>query len=225
LANWLTGKKYFINDNIDAIVNFIEKDVSYTLIWALEFIKSRDDMLDAFLIEVETFDFISQAFEYGMIDKCATILMRLGMSSRLQAQNLANYLSFSDPKQMIQWISEIDIDKLQHQLDSDLIASLSKIINKINPFDEVKIITVLNEEPVMWLVDDPVSYIFSNLKLINIDSETFILSNRAETIGKLKKFIDLELMKILHIYINDDSTVDIRYQCLNNHILYRDLLD
>lgn len=216
LSNWLTGKKYFINDKIDAIVNFIEKDVSYTLVWALEFIKSRDDMLDKFLIEEETFDFISQALEYGMIDKCAIVLMQLGMSSRLQAQNLANYLNFSDPQQMALWISEIDLDSLQDQLDSELIASLRKIVNRINPFDEAKIIAVLPDEPVMWLVDDPETYLFSNLKLINIDSETFILSNRAETIGKLKKYIDLELIKTLHIHINDDSTVDIRYQCLNS---------
>ena len=215
LANWLTGNKYFINDNIDAIVNFIEKDVSYTLIWALEFIKSRCNMLHEFLIEDETFDFISQAFEYGMIDKCAIVLMQLGMSSRLQAQNLANYLSFTDSKQMTQWISEIDIDSLQDQLDSELIASLRKIINKINPFNQVTIMDKLTEEPVIWLVDDPESYMFTNLKLINIGSETFILSNKAEAIGKLKKFISLELIKILNIYINHDVTVNIRYQYFN----------
>lgn len=215
LDNWLTGNKYFINDNIDAIVNFIEKDVSYTLIWALEFIKSRCNMLHEFLIEDETFDFISQAFEYGMIDKCAIVLMQLGMSSRLQAQNLANYLSFTDSKQMTQWISEIDIDSLQDQLDSELIASLRKIINKINPFNQVKIMDKLTEEPVIWLVDDPESYMFTNLKLINIGSETFILSNKAEAIGKLKKFISLELIKILNININYDVTVNIRYQYFN----------
>ncbi|MEK5782642.1 hypothetical protein VXE43_22170, partial [Acinetobacter baumannii] len=80
--------------------------------------------------------------------------------------NLANYLNFSDPQQMALWISEIDLDSLQDQLDSELIASLRKIVNRINPFDEAKIIAVLPDEPVMWLVDDPETYLFSNLKLI-----------------------------------------------------------
>lgn len=211
LTNWLSGKKYLMNDDIDKIVGFIENDVSYKLVWALEFLKSRHNICAKTEIEVETFDYISQALEYGLIDKCAMTLMQLGIGSRLQVQELTDYLDFIDPKHVIKWLSELNLDDIQNQFSTGLINSLRKLRTKINPFDKKKIITTLTEEPVIWLIDDPESYMFSNLKLININLETFILSNKAEAIGKLKEFIELSSMKILHIYI-EDSTVDIKYE-------------
>lgn len=212
LTNWLTGKKYLINDDIDKIVSFIENDVSYKLVWALEFLKSRHSIFAKTEIEVETFDYISQSLEYGLIDKCAMTLMQLGIGSRLQAQELNHHLNFIDPKHVIKWLAELNLDDIQNQFSKELINSLRKLLTKINPFDKMKITTIRTEEPVIWLIDDPESYMFSNLKLINMNLETFILSNKAEAIGKLKEFIDLRSMKILHIYINEDSTVDIKYE-------------
>lgn len=138
--------------------------------------------------------------------------MQLGIGSRLQAQELNHHLNFIDPKHVIKWLAELNLDDIQNQFSKELINSLRKLLTKINPFDKMKITTIRTEEPVIWLIDDPESYMFSNLKLINMNLETFILSNKAEAIGKLKEFIDLRSMKILHIYINEDSTVDIKYE-------------
>ncbi|MFX2143834.1 hypothetical protein V6351_11270, partial [Acinetobacter baumannii] len=212
LTNWLSGKKYLINDDIDKIVSFIENDISYKLVWALEFLKSRHSICPKTEINIETFDYISQSLEYGLIDKCAITLMQLGIGSRLQAQELTDHLNFIDPKYLIKWLAEFNLDDMKNQLSTELINSLRKLLAKINPSDKKKIITILTEKSVIWLIDDPKSYMFSNLKLINMNLETFILSNKAETIGKLREFIDLRSMKILHIYINEDSTIDIKYE-------------
>lgn len=211
LTNWLNGKRYLIDDEIDKTVRFIEHDVSYTLVWALEFLKSRHTICDKTEIEVETFDYISQALEYGLIDKCAISLMQQGIGSRLQAQELTDHLNFIDPKQIIKWISELNIDDIKNQFSAELINSLKKLLIKINPFKK-KIRTLLIKEPVIWFVDDPDAYGFSGLKLINTDSETFILSNKTKVIGKFKKIIDIGSVNIEYMYINDDFTIEIQYE-------------
>lgn len=213
LTNWLSGKKYLINDNIDKIVSFIENDVSFKLVWALDFLKSRHNICATTEIEAETFDYISQALEYGLIDKCAITLMQLGIGSRLQAQELTDHLNFIDPKQVIKWISELNINDIQNQFRAELINSLRKLITKMNPFENKrKIVEIFEGEPVKWLVDDPENYTFSKLKLINMNSETFVLSDKAVAIAKVERFIELTSIDTFRIDINSGSTIDILYE-------------
>ena len=76
----------------------------------------------------------------------------------------------------------------------------------------MKIVQIFEGEPVKWLVDDPENYIFSKLKLINMNSETFVLSDKAVAIAKVERFIELTSIDAFRIDISSGSTIDILYE-------------
>ena len=117
------------------------------------------------------------------------------------------------PKQVIKWISELNINDIQNQFRAELINSLRKLITKTNPFEnKMKIVEIFEGEPVKWLVDDPENCIFSKLKLINMNSETFVLSDKAVAIAKVERFIELTSIDAFRIDISSGSTIDILYE-------------
>lgn len=86
--------------------------------------------------------------------------------------------------------------------------------------DQIDLISkCLDDLIVTWSIDDPLDYIFTNIKLVNIDKMTYILFSTAEIIGKLQLHLNLDLMDIIHLYIQENHKLDIFFQCLEYDVV------
>ncbi|NNH01891.1 DEAD/DEAH box helicase [Acinetobacter sp. ANC 5414] len=214
LDDWLNGRNYLIIDNTDIVIDFIEKYVAYNLIWAIEFFKIRYNRGVDNNIEQNTFDYISQVFDYGCLNKNALFLMQLGLKSRKQAYEIAEYLNFSDIGSLVKWLKQTNLHRNINILGEKNTKSLIDLSMGIGR-DQIDLISkCLDDLIVTWSIDDPLDYIFTNIKLVNIDKTTYILSSTAEIIGKLQLHLNLDLMDIIHLYIQENHKLDIFFQCL-----------
>ncbi|MDC5179744.1 hypothetical protein NRA14_10665, partial [Acinetobacter baumannii] len=59
----------------------------------------------------------------------------------------------------------------------------------------------------------PLDYIFTNIKLLNINGITCLISRKAQVIGSFNFNFKLDLMSEIFVHINSDFSVDIRYKC------------
>ena len=213
LFNWLNGEKYLINDDIDLTVGFVESDISYNLIWAIEFLRARNNLCSTLNIENDTFDYISQVFEYGVINKNALFLLRLGFKSRAQAQKISKYLKFNTIGELVNWLNHTNLDIMSDFFDKELIELLKDLTRRLNSSDKIKVTRFLYALDINWLVSEPVDYVFTNTKLINIDGNSYIVSRTADIIGRLNYYVNIDLMSNIYIYINNDLTIDVKYDC------------
>lgn len=216
LFNWLNGRNFLHGTDTDIVVDFIEKNVSYNLIWAIEFLKARHSQLAESKIEQSTFDYISQVFDYGVLNKNALFLLQLGLKSRIQAHEIAIHLDFSRIGDLVKWLTQTNLDHVINIFGEKNTILLKDLSLNINKNQLAKISQYLNNLKVIWTVEEPLEYCFTNIRLINIDGNTCILSNKAKVIGRLKICLNLELMDIIFLYINDDCSFNISYQCFSD---------
>ncbi|EIY0854355.1 DEAD/DEAH box helicase [Acinetobacter baumannii] len=213
LYNWLNGLNYLVGFDVDVAVDFIEKNISYNFIMAIEFFKARCSLLSEYIIEQSTFDYISQVFEYGVLDRNALFLIGLGLKSRVKANEISRFINFPSAGKLLKWLSEANFDNFIDTFGQENIQILKNFASNIKSTLLEKEDRILRNIYVNWKEVDPLDYIFTNIKLLNINGITCLISRKAQVIGSFNFNFKLDLMSEIFVHINSDFSVDIRYKC------------